>query len=195
MLDAEGIVIAGVRLDSGDLADHARKVRRILDAGGLQAVRIFASGGLDENELQDFAASQAPIDGFGIGTQLTTSGDAPSLDCAYKLEEYAGRPKRKKSEGKATWPGRKQVFRRFDSDGCMAGDLLVLADETAEGDTLIKPVMQAGALVAPLPTLSEARKHAAENLGALPQSLRVLQEGPRYSATVSDRIKTLAATI
>jgi len=194
-LDAEGIVIAGVRLDSGDLADHARKVRRILDAGGLQAVRIFASGGLDENELQDFAASQAPIDGFGIGTQLTTSGDAPSLDCAYKLEEYAGRPKRKKSEGKATWPGRKQVFRRFDSDGCMAGDLLVLADETAEGDTLIKPVMQAGALVAPLPTLSEARKHAAENLGALPQSLRVLQEGPRYSATVSDRIKTLAATI
>ncbi len=194
-LDAEGVVIAGVRLDSGDLADHARKVRRILDTGGLKSVRIFASGGLDENELQDFAAGHAPIDGYGIGTQLTTSGDAPSLDCAYKLEEYAGRPKRKKSEGKATWPGRKQVFRQFDPDGCMAGDLLALADEADDGEALIKPVMQTGTLVAPLPTLAEARKHAAGNLATLPESLRVLQEAPRYSATVSESIKNLAATI
>jgi nicotinate phosphoribosyltransferase len=194
-LEAEGIVIGGVRLDSGDLADHARKVRRILDAGGLNAVRILASGGLDEYELQKFAADHAPIDGYGIGTQLTTSGDAPSLDCAYKLEEYAGQPKRKKSEGKATWPGRKQVFRQFGSDGRMAGDVLTLAEEMDEGEALVKPVMQSGALLAPLPTLAEARDRAAENLATLPDSLRVLEESPRYAATVSDRIMKLAAAI
>ncbi|MDH3701933.1 MAG: nicotinate phosphoribosyltransferase [Alphaproteobacteria bacterium] len=194
-LDAEGIVIAGVRLDSGDLADHARKVRRILDSGNLQAVRILASGGLDEFELQKFTAGHAPIDGYGIGTQLTTSGDAPSLDCAYKLEEYAGQPKRKTSEGKATWPGRKQVFRRFRSDGRMAGDLLALAEETDEGEALVKPVMRDGALVAPLPTLAEARDRAAKNLAALPESLSVLQETPRYAVTVSERIKSVAARI
>ena len=194
-LDAEGIVIAGVRLDSGDLADHARKVRRILDTGNLQAVRILASGGLDEFELQQFTADHAPIDGYGIGTRLTTSGDAPSLDCAYKLEEYAGQPKRKTSEGKATWPGRKQVFRRFGSDGRMAGDRLALAEETDEGEALVKPVMRAGGLVAPLPTLAEARDHAAQNLAALPGSLRVLQETPRYAVTVSERIKSVAARI
>lgn len=194
-LNEEGIVISGVRLDSGDLADHARKVRRILDKGGLQSVNVLASGGLDEFELQNFTAGDAPIDGYGIGTQLTTSGDAPSLDCAYKLEEYAGRPKRKKSEGKATWPGRKQVFRRFDSAGRMAGDLLALAEESGEGDTLIKPMMRAGALIAPLPTLAGARKHAAENLAALPEQLRALKESPRYSATVSENIRTLAAEI
>ena len=86
--------------------------------------RIFASGGLDEDDLAEMLQAGAPIDGFGIGTSLTTSSDVPALDCAYKLQEYAGLPRRKRSIGKATWPGRKQVWRRYGSDGRMAGDIL-----------------------------------------------------------------------
>jgi nicotinate phosphoribosyltransferase len=103
-LQQDHITIKGVRLDSGDLADHARRVRRILDEGGLTDVRILASGNLDEFVIQGLVADDAPIDDFAIGTRLVTSPDAPYLDCVYKLQEYAGRARRKRSEGKATWP-------------------------------------------------------------------------------------------
>ena len=116
-LKAEGIAIKGVRLDSGNLAEHARKVRKILDDGGLSRTNIFSSGNLDEHMLRELLRSGAPIDGFGIGTRLDTSADAPYLDCAYKLVEYAGHPRRKRSEGKATWPGRKQVYRSYNAQG------------------------------------------------------------------------------
>ena len=116
-LKAAGIAIAGVRLDSGDLIALSRSVRRSLDDGGLTDVTIFASGGIDETTLANIMRSGAPIDGFGIGSSLTTSADAPGLDCVYKLEEYAGLPRRKRSAGKATWPGRKQVWRRFQRTG------------------------------------------------------------------------------
>ncbi len=105
-LAVDGLAIQGVRIDSGDLGAHARRVRAILDAAGLTGVTIFASGNLDEHRVQELVRQQAPIDGFGIGTRMNTSADAPFLDCAYKLEEYDGRPRRKRSEGKATWPGR-----------------------------------------------------------------------------------------
>ena len=106
----DGIRIQAVRLDSGDLADHAFKVRGILDSAGLNEVKIFASSGLDECALRELlSVRQAPIDGFGIGSAMDTSQDLPNLDCAYKLQEYAGRARRKRSEGKATWPGRKQI--------------------------------------------------------------------------------------
>ena len=123
-LAAKGVRIAAVRLDSGDLIPLARSVRGILDDGGLSYVSIFASGGLDEDYLAEIVQAGAPIDGFGIGTSLTTSSDAPALDCAYKLQEYAGQPRRKRSSGKATWPGRKQVWRRYGPDGRMVGDTL-----------------------------------------------------------------------
>jgi len=194
-LAREGIRIQGVRIDSGDLAAHARKVRPILDAGGLTEVKIFASGGLDEHDLLDFTRSGAPIDGYGIGTSLTTSSDAAALDCAYKLQEYAGTPRRKKSEGKATWPGRKQVFRRFGPAGRLAGDWITLeAERDGDGGTpLLAPVMRAGRLVAPLPTLEESRAEAARNLAALPEPLRRLEEGAAYPVTVSEGLQTMAA--
>src|SRR6185437_4346308 len=110
-LHADGIAIRGVRIDSGDLSEMAKKVRAILDAGGLEEVIILVSGGINEDVLLKMAAAKAPIDGFGIGVNLDASIDAPSLDCAYKLQDYAGRPRRKLSEGKQTWPGRKQVWR------------------------------------------------------------------------------------
>jgi nicotinate phosphoribosyltransferase len=125
-LKASGIAIRGVRLDSGDLIALAKSVRAILDHGGLQEVTIFASGGLDEDEIAACMQANAPIDGFGVGTSLTTSSDVPAIDFIYKLQEYAGAPRRKRSDKKATWPGRKQVWRHYDATGRMAGDRIAL---------------------------------------------------------------------
>ncbi|MEZ5666844.1 MAG: nicotinate phosphoribosyltransferase [Alphaproteobacteria bacterium] len=183
-LRAMGAALAGVRLDSGDMAALAVSVRRILDAGSLPDVSIFASGGLDEDALAAFAAKGAPIDGFGIGTSLTTSGDVPALDCAYKLQEYAGIPRRNRSAGKATWPGRKQVWRRHDADGRMAGDVLGLADEPHPGSPLLRPAMRNGRRVGPQPTLAESRALAAQTLAALPEPLRRLDPGAGYPVVV-----------
>jgi nicotinate phosphoribosyltransferase len=192
-LAAEDIRIGGVRLDSGDLATHARSVRVILDRGGLNDVKIFASGGLDEDQLARFIAEDAPIDGYGIGTSLVTSEDAPALDCAYKLQEYDGTPKRKRSEGKATWPGRKQVFRRRDVAGVIAGDVITLAGDAQKGEPLLVPVLRAGALVAPLPTLAESRARAAAELARLPEPLRRLSgDLPPYPVTLAPALRSLA---
>jgi len=194
-LQADGISIGAVRIDSGDLIELSKKVRHILDEGGLREVNIFVSGGIDENDLLRMVAAQAPINGFGIGTSLTTSFDAPALDCAYKLEEYAGTPRRKRSVGKATWPGRKQVWRRFAPDGRMAGDIISLEGDKQLGQPLIAPVMQAGRRLAPSPTLAQIRERAARELERLPEPLRRLQTGASYPVAVSDALKRLAADV
>jgi nicotinate phosphoribosyltransferase len=191
-LAAEGITIGAVRLDSGDLAVHARAVRAILDAAGLQAIRIFASGGLDERSLSALCRAGAPIDGFGVGTSLTTSSDAPALDCAYKLQEYAGRPRRKRSEGKATWPGTKQVYRGYHADGTVAGDVVALTSESVNGEPLLRPAMRKGMRVPGLPSLGEARLYAAACLARLPDPLRRLEAG-RVPVEISLGIRELAA--
>ena len=139
-LKARGIAVHGVRLDSGDLVALSKSVRRILDDGGLADVIIFASGGLDEDDLMAFAKAGAPIDGYGIGTSLTTSSDVPALDCAYKLEDYAGVARRKRSTGKASWPGAKQVWRTYDDAGRLAGDVISTADDPQPGEPLLAPV-------------------------------------------------------
>ncbi len=186
-----GVEVKAVRLDSGDLGEHARKVRAILDAGGCAGIGIFASGGLDEYELERLAA--APIDGFGVGTSLVTSSDLPGLDCAYKLQEYAGIARRKRSEGKATWPGRKQVFRSHDAAGRIERDVLALAGERQPGTPLIVPAMRAGKRIAPSPPLTEVREHALRELDRLPQQLRCLQRAePPFRAEVSPALRALA---
>ena len=194
-LAPEGITIKGVRIDSGDLVEHARRVRAILDAAGFSSITIFASGNLDEFRLRDLAEEQAPIEGFGVGTRMNTSADAPYLDCAYKLEEYDGRPRRKRSEGKATWPGRKQVYRCTASDGRFKADTMTLTDETAPGMPLLEPVMREGRLVAPLPTLAASREHAARQLAALPERSRSLDQDEPYPVEVSPALRALAAEI
>ena len=191
-LAADGIDIFGVRLDSGDLIGLSRGTREILDAGGLNNVLIFASGGLDESQLAEIVAADAPIDGFGVGTSLTTSSDAPALDCAYKLEEYASVARRKLSEGKATWPGRKQVWRRFGPDGCMIRDVLSVTDDDQPGKPLIEPVMRNGRRLAPQPTLDEARARAADNLEQLPATLKRLKPGEAYTVDVAGALVKLA---
>jgi nicotinate phosphoribosyltransferase len=194
-LKAAGITIRGVRLDSGDLVALSKTVRRILDAGGLADVTIFASGGIDEEVLEAFAHERAPIDGMGIGTSLATSSDAPALDCAYKLQEYAGLPRRKRSAGKATWPGRKQVWRRYGADGRMAGDVLSLEDDSQRGVPLLRPAMKSGERIRPQPTLAEIRAHAARELACLPEPLRRLEPGASYPVQVADVLVRLAAEV
>lgn len=195
-LEAEGIALKGVRLDSGDLAEHARRVRRILDEGGQTATRIFASGNLDEFRLRDIVAAGAPIDGFGVGTRMNTSADAPSFDCAYKLVEYDGRPCRKRSEGKATLPGRKQVRRRLDPSGRLLGDLLALREEVSPPDGLLVPVMRRGRRAGPSPSLGESRERAARELARLPDALRELGAAPEpYPVEVSAGLRALTAEL
>ena len=194
-LRGEGIRVAGVRLDSGDLAEHARRVRRILDRGGLGDVTIFASGDLDEHAIGALVAAGAPIDGFGVGARVDTSADAPYLDCAYKLQEYDGRARRKRSEGKATWPGRKQVYRRYGPDGRMEADVVTLEDAPEPGEPLLQLVVRDGRRVAPLPSLAEARARAAADLARLPEPLRRLEERPTYPVTVAPAVRALAAAL
>lgn len=191
-LATDGITISAVRLDSGDLAAHARAVRAILDAAGLQSIHILASGGLDEDSLQALYRGGAPIDGFGVGTSLTTSSDAPALDCAYKLQEYGGQARRKRSEGKATWPGRKQVYRTYHRDGSIAGDVVALDSEPTSGEPLLRPAMRGGRRVPELPSLIEARAHAATSLRRLPAPLRRL-EPAEVPVAISAGIRALAA--
>ena len=192
-LKTKGITIRGVRLNSGDLVALSRSVRAILDAGGLRDVTIFASGGLDEDSIAAFVKVNAPIDGLGVGTSLTTSADAPTLDCVYKLQEYAGLPRRKQSAKKATWPGRKQVWRRYDADGRMIGDLLGVEGDVKEGEALIQPVMQNGKRLRSAPSLDEIRQHAKRELQRLPAPLRALDPAMTYPVTVADELKALAA--
>ena len=188
----DGITVKGVRIDSGDLEEHARRVRRILDGAGLQHVRILASGNLDELSIQAMVASAAPIDDFAVGTRLVTSVDAPSLDCVYKLQEYAGRARRKRSEGKATWPGRKQVYRRYGPDGRMEADLLTLVDDPHEGEALLQPCIVGGKRSAPPPSLSALRQRAAAQLSCLPDHLQQLKLDPPYPVTIAPALRQLA---
>ncbi len=193
-LAKDGIAIKGVRLDSGDLGALARSVRRILDDGGLQSTTIFASGDLDEFRLHDLLTQGAPIDGFGIGTRLDTSADVAYLDCAYKLEEYAGKPRRKRSIGKATWPGRKQVWRRYDRQGHMTGDVISLESDHHTGEPLLVPVMRDGRRLS-TPPLTDLRSRAAASLACLPEPLRQLHEPYEYPVEIASALQELARQV
>ena len=162
--------VQAVRLDSGDLAALARGARALLDAAGLAQVRILASGGLDEWKIAAMVDAGVPIDGFGVGTDMSVSGDAPALDIAYKLTEYAGRGRMKLSTGKHSLPGRKQVFRTI-RDGATTSDVIARHGETLEGRPLLQPVMAAGHRLVPSPTLDTIRAHAAAECAALPAHL------------------------
>jgi nicotinate phosphoribosyltransferase len=191
-----GIRVRGVRLDSGDLAALAREVRGILDAGGLNDAIIFASGNLDEYRVRELVSQEAPIDSFGVGTSLVTSSDAPYLDAVYKLQEYAGKPRRKRSSGKATWPGRKQVHRQSGQDGAFAADVVTLESEPVQGEPLLRLVMQSGRPVAADVTLDAARSHARAQLARLPESLRALEQARQpYPVEIAPSVRALAQAV
>lgn len=194
-LAADGIAIGAVRLDSGDLSALARSVRGILDEGGLRDVGIVASGGIDEDVIARLVGTGAPIDGFGVGTSLTTSSDAPGLDCAYKLQEYDGIARRKRSAGKATWPGRKQVWRRCGPDGRMRGDTVSLTTDRQDGEPLLEPVMRGGRRIAPSPPLAEVRERTARALERLPERLALLDPDATYEVTIAPALADLAREV
>jgi nicotinate phosphoribosyltransferase len=194
-LEPEGIAVNAVRLDSGDLGALARDVREILDQGGCEQTRIFCSGGLDEHELSALVRAGAPVDGFGVGTSLDVSADAPYLDCVYKLQEYAGRPRRKRSAGKATWPGRKQVYRVFDDAGTMDHDVVTTVDDSRAGEPLIVKVMESGRRLSASPSLAEARERAATSMQALPPALRSLAPAAPYRVEIARTLRLLAEEV
>lgn len=169
--------IRAIRIDSGNLAQDARAARAILDQHLCHDIRIVLSGGLDEHSVAALVRANVPADAFGIGTSLDASTDAPTLDMVYKLQEYAGKARRKRSPGKETWPGTKQVFRERDATGRILRDQIGLADEGLAGEPLLVPVLSAGQRIAALPTLLESRERCARQLSELPPELCGLETG------------------
>jgi nicotinate phosphoribosyltransferase len=195
-LRREGISVQGVRLDSGDLAELARSARRILDDAGLREAVVFASGNLDEYRLRELLEAGAPIDGFGVGTSLVTSADAPYLDAVYKLQEYAGRPRRKRSTGKATWPGRKQVFRVSDRAGFFERDIVTVEGNEQEGEPLLIPVMREGRRLGAPEPLDRIRARAAAGLERLPRRLAALETASEpYRVDIAPALRRLAEEV
>jgi len=194
-----GAGLGGVRLDSGDLVMLSREVRRILDEADRREVRIVASGDLDEARIAALTAAGAPIDVYGVGTELITSRDAPALSGVYKLvavEEVGGaRAVLKRSPEKASLPGAKQVWRRRGADGRFAEDVLALRDERPQGEPQLTPLVRGGRRVAPTPTLADARARARTELDALPPGIRRLTHPDRYPVTPTPALRTLAESL
>ena len=189
--------VTGVRLDSGDLVACARSVRSILDEGGFPDVRILASGDLDEYEVARLLAAGAPIDAFGVGTRMGTSADAPALGVVYKLVEDVDGPRAKRSPGKVTLPGAKQVWRRRDAAGIPVSDVLTLAAEEVTGaEPLLEQVVAGGRRLA-RPPLVEARDRCAAALASLPPDLRSLAVAPAtpFPVRISSALRGLAEAV
>jgi nicotinate phosphoribosyltransferase len=181
--------VSAVRLDSGDLRALAVEARRIFDEAGLRDVRIIASSSLDEDLIASLVSAGAPIDGFGVGTEMGVSRDVPTLDIVYKLVEYAGRERFKLSPGKQVLPGRKQVF-RVERDGVADHDTLARNDEQLPGRPLLEPVMKDGSrLPAGRVTLDDARARARNELARLPADVRAISPARApYPVEISDAL-------
>ncbi len=195
-LEREGISVRGIRLDSGDLGQLARAARRLLDEAGLRKAVVFASGNLDEYRMRELLEAGAPIDGFGVGTSLVTSADAPFLDAVYKLQEYAGRPRRKRSTAKATWPGRKQVFRVSDRAGIFERDIVTVEGDEQAGEPLLIPVMREGRRLGAAEPLERIRERARGGLERLPRRLADLETASApYCVDISPALRRLAEEV
>jgi nicotinate phosphoribosyltransferase len=181
--------VSGIRLDSGDLLELSRAARARLDRAGLQRMTIFASGGLDEHEIAGLLSAGAPIQGFGVGTAMGVSADAPSLDLAYKLVSYAGESRVKRSPGKELLPGQKQVF-RIEERGVHVRDVLGRFEEELPGRPLLQAVMRGGRRLDPPEPLDAIRARARSEISRLPAALRQLSgDGPEYPVEISAALR------
>ena len=192
MKDA-GHRLGAVRLDSGDLLNLSRRVRAMLDGAGLQDVDIVASGELDEFVIAGLLDAGAPIAGFGVGTRIGSSADAPWTDSVYKLVEYAGEPVLKLSVGKETLPGRKQIYRYADADGNFERDVIAITDEPElEGTApLLQDVMRDGGTLRTHPTLAESRTLFRQGFAALPEEVKALTGAATYPVALSPTLAAL----
>jgi len=189
-----GPQLKGVRLDSGDLAGLAKQVRAILDKAGMQQTKIMASGDLDEFKISAMLAAEAPIDLFGVGTELSTSRDAPALGGVYKLVEVETgghiEPKMKLSRAKATYPYRKQVWRESDDKGGFVGDVIAMEGEThQQGEPLLNQVMTDGRLIAPPISLDQVQQYAKLQVARLPANHKRLSDAAVYPVCYSARLE------
>ena len=184
--------MSAVRLDSGDLGALSVQARRMLDDAGFPDARIIASGGLDEYSIDALVRGGAPIDGFGAGTRVVTSADAPYADFVYKLTEYEGAPMMKLSAGKASPPMSKQVFRQWRDDGTMERDVVAEAGEAPPSDRsepLLEAIIAGGRSLGALPDLEAARRFRAERVASLPSGLRGVRPSGGYAAELSARLR------
>ena len=188
-----GNKIRGVRIDSGDLIDHARKVRKILDEIGCDKVLIIASSDLNEYKIKEIMDKKAPIDAFGVGTELATSRDDPTISGVYKLMEYNNKPRIKISEDKITYPGVKQIFRIYDKNGMFKEDILVLDEEPtlANSEILLIPIMKNGKLIHELPKINEIRQFYLNNIEKLPKNYKGLEENHIFKLKISKKLENL----
>ena len=185
-----GQKLIGVRIDSGNLADQAIVVRKILDDANLHDVKIIGSGGLDEFDLAEFSTAKVPFDSYGIGTKMGTSADAPWTDMAYKLVEYEDRPVLKLSTGKISCPGRKQVFRGNDVAN-FNGDVIGQRDEVLSGEPLLRLYMQNGRVQGTAPSLKEIRTRFADDFARLPPNVKAIHAPAHYPVELSPRLQAL----
>lgn len=193
-MEARGHRLRAIRLDSGDLAHLARRSREMLDEASLGYVQILASGGLDEYSIAGLVSAGAPIDGFGVGTRVGASADAPYTDFVYKLVEYDNRPVMKFSEDKVYLPGPKQVSRHIGFDGTMRLDMIHGANEHAPGrggEPLLLPVMENGKRTRALPSLDEIRTFHSRRVAMLPPRLLGPEPKGPYRVRVSDDLVKL----
>ena len=192
-----GNSIRGVRIDSGDLIDHAIKVRRILDENGCEKVLIVASSDLNEYKIKEIVDKEVPIDAFGVGTELATSRDDPTISGVYKLIQYNNVPKIKISEEKLTYPGVKQVYRFYDEKGGFKADILTLEDEPIpeNGEALLVPIMKNGAITAKLLNLNEIQEFYLENIKKLPPLYKKLEEVHIFKLNISEKLEKLMKSL
>ncbi len=189
--------IKAVRIDSGDLIEHAKKVRKILDKNGCEKVQIVASSDLNEYKIKKILDSNAPIDAFGIGTELATSRDDPTIAGVYKLIEYNNKPKIKISEHKLTYPGKKQIYRIYNKQGEFKEDILVLENEPAppNSEALLIPVMKEGILTTELPDLNNIQQYYFENIEKLPNKFKKLEEDHIFKVRISKKLRNLTNSL
>ena len=192
-----GNTIRGVRIDSGDLIDHARKVRKILDQNGCEKVLIVASSDLNEYKIKEIIEKKAPIDVFGVGTELATSRDDPSISGVYKLMVYKNIPRIKISENKITYPGIKQVYRSYNKNGEMEGDLLSLVEEPIppSSEPLLIPIMKKGKIIATLPKIDEIRDFYLDNIKKMPEFYKNLEPKEVFKLKISEKLEQLTQSL
>lgn len=189
--------IKGVRIDSGDLIDHAKKVRKILDKNGCEKVLIVASSDLNEYKIKEIIDKKVPIDAFGVGTELATSRDDPTISGVYKLIEYNNIPKIKVSEEKLTYPGKKQVYRIYNKEGMFKEDILSLENEPVlpNSEALLIPIMKNGEIIATIPNLDEIQAFYLENIKKLPDSYKKLEKTQVSKVKVSEKLQQLTDSL
>lgn len=185
--------IKGVRIDSGDLAENSKIVRKILDENGLKNAIITLSSDLNEHKIKDLIKNGAPADAFGVGTEMVTSRDDPVVNSVYKLIQHNGIPKIKISEGKITYPGKKQVYRVYDENGKFTKDILMLKNETSPEETepIMIPIMKKGKLIYELPALDEIQQFYFKNMEKLPEEYKKLEQLNLFRLKLSNGIKEL----